>query len=253
MTQQDSKRNSANDISFQRLCEADPVLVDVLPAIDAVPGMNRETILTSGPPMPWQHYTGGQRDAIIGAALFEGIASTIEEADAKFSSGELKVDGCHDYKCIGSLAGVYSASMPVFVVENRSGGNKSFCNMYEGTNPRRLNYGVYDEGVKERLLAVNNVIAPVIGEAVRQAGSVPLKPLMKRALHSEQHLVRRCLCRTESLSQNGQDDDDADERTGRQDDGGQQGQQRHQYQDLNTQCVALPLCHTGGKRQRLLL
>jgi hypothetical protein len=126
-------REAANRAAFERLSGADPVLVDV-----------RETILTSGPPMAWGDYVGGQRDAVIGAALFEGLAETPEEADAKFASGDLKVDGCHDYKCIGSLAGVYSASMPVFVVDNRAGDNRAFCNMYEGTNPRRLNYGVYD-------------------------------------------------------------------------------------------------------------
>ena len=191
MTAGDGKRDTANRESFERLCAADPVLVDVLPAIDVVPGMTRETILTSGPPMAWDDYTGGQRDAIMGAARFEGVADSTEDADAKFSSGELKVDGCHDYKCIGSLAGVYSASMPVFVVDNRAGDNRAFCNMYEGTNPRRLNYGVYDEGVKARLLSVNAVIAPVIGESVRQAGGVPLKPLMKRALHMGDELHSR--------------------------------------------------------------
>jgi hypothetical protein len=191
MTEGDSKRATANREAFQRLCEVDPVLVDVRPAIDVVPGMTRETILTSGPPMPWSDYSGGQRDAVIGAALFEGIADSAEEADAKFSSGDLKVDGCHDYKCVGSLAGVYSASMPVFVVENKAGGNLAFCNMYEGTDPRRLNYGVYDEGVKERLMFVNDVIAPVIGKAVGQAGGIPLKPLMKRALHMGDELHSR--------------------------------------------------------------
>ena len=191
MAGQDSARGTANDLSFRRLCEADPVLVDVRPAIDVVPRLTRETILTSGPTMAWSDYVGGQRDAIIGAALFEGVAATVDEADAKFSAGDLIAEGCHDYQCIGSLAGVYSASMPVFVVENRSGGNTAFCNMYEGTNPRRLNYGVYDDGVKQRLLAVNNVIAPVIGAAVRRSGGVPLKPLMKRALHMGDELHSR--------------------------------------------------------------
>ena len=39
------------------------------------------------------------------------------------------------------MAGVYTASMPVFVVENRPFGNVGFCNFYEGNAPRRLNYG----------------------------------------------------------------------------------------------------------------
>jgi hypothetical protein len=153
--------------------------------------MDKKIILTSGAPMPWSDYTGGQRDAIIGAALFEGVADTPEDAQKKFETGKLNVDGCHDYKCIGSLAGVYSASMPVFVVENKKGGNLAYCNMYEGTNPRRLNYGVYDEGVRQRLIFVKNVISPVISEAVKEAGGIPLKPLMKRALHMGDELHSR--------------------------------------------------------------
>ena len=187
----DGGRETANREAFERLSGADPLLVDVRSAIDVVPGMTRETILTSGPPMPWRDYVGGQRDAVIGGALFEGLAESPEDADAKLASGDLKVDGCHDYRCIGSLAGVYTASMPVFVVDNRAGDNRAFCNMYEGTNPRRLNYGVYDEGVKERLLFVNDVIAPVIGEAVRRAGGIALKPIMKRALHMGDELHSR--------------------------------------------------------------
>ena len=84
--------------------------------------------------------------------------------------------------CVGSLAGIYTASMPAFVVENRAFGNVAFCNIYEGSNPRRLNYGVYDEGVRERLLLVQNEIVPVIAEALRQSGGIPLKPIIKRAL-----------------------------------------------------------------------
>ena len=71
-----------------------------------------------------------------------------------------------EFGCVGSLAGIYTASMPVLVVKNGERGNLAYCNFYEGTNPRRLNYGVYDEGVRERLLHVQDVVAPVIREAV---------------------------------------------------------------------------------------
>jgi hypothetical protein len=81
--------------------------------------------------------------------------------------------------------------MPVFVVVNQAGGNVAFCNMYEGSNPRRLNYGVYDDGVKERLLFVQNEVVPVIAEALREAAGIPLKPIMKRALNMGDELHSR--------------------------------------------------------------
>ena len=184
-------RIAANRTAFERLCGAEPVLVDLGPAIEHLPGMSRDTILTSGPALPFSEYEGGQRDAIIGAAQFEGLAADRKEAVAKLEAGELRVGGCHDCAAVGSLAGVYTASMPVFAVRNEAGGNHGYCNFYEGTNPRRLNYGVYDEGVKERLLFVQDVVSPVIAEAVRRAGGIRLKPLMQRALHMGDELHSR--------------------------------------------------------------
>src|SRR4029078_10046400 len=77
---------------------------------------------------------------------------------------------------------IYTPSMPVFVVENRTTGNVAFCNMYQGSNSRRLNYGVYDEGVQERMRFVQNEVVPIIAQAIRDSGGIPLKPIMKRAL-----------------------------------------------------------------------
>src|SRR5919109_4821886 len=173
----------ANADAVRRMWEADPVLVDVVPAADAVPGMTAETILTSGAPLPWERYFGGQRSGILGGAVFEGLAADAAEAEERVVSGEITIGVCHDYGCTGSLAGIYTASMPVFVVENRAGGNRAFCNLFEGPSPHRLNYGVYNDAVRESLLFLQEVAGPVLGEAVRTAGGIPLKPIIARALH----------------------------------------------------------------------
>ena len=182
MTAPSRSRAQANAEAVQRLCAADPVVVDVQPALEVIPGYSGNLVLTSGAPLPWPEYVGGQRDAIIGGVLFEGLAATREEAIAALDAGEVQVGSCHDYSAVGSLAGIYTASMPVFVVHDRKHGNSAFCNFYEGKDPRRLNYGCYDEGVRERLLHVNNVYAPVIGEAIRRTGGVPLQPLIAKGL-----------------------------------------------------------------------
>jgi hypothetical protein len=174
--------NSANAEAFAKLTAADPWVVDVQPARTAMPGYADNLILTSGAPMSWEDYTGGQREALIGGALFEGLATDRADAIEKFADGTIAIGACHDYGAVGSLAGIYTASMPVFVVENRTHGNVGYCNFYEGKEPRRLNYGCYDEGVHERLLHVNNVLAPAVGEAIRRQGGIQLKPLIARAL-----------------------------------------------------------------------
>ena len=184
-------RTEANELAFEKLTASEPILRDIRPAIEVLPGMTATVILTSGVTMPWGEYTGGQREAIIGGALFEGLAGGREEAIHRLDNGEIRVKGCQDYGCVGSLAGIYTASMPVFVVENRTFGNLGYCNLYEGTNPRRLNYGVYDTGVHERLMFIQEVVAPVIAEALRTSEGIPLKPVMQRALHMGDELHSR--------------------------------------------------------------
>jgi hypothetical protein len=185
-------REQANRLAVERMTDADPVLVDLRPAIDVVPGMTRDTILASGAPMPWDRYTGGQRNAVIGGALFEGLARDAEEADAKLRDGTIALGACHDHACVGSLAGIYTASMPVFVVENRARSNVAFCNSFEGASRKRLNYGVYDDDVRESLLFLQDVAAPVIAEALRATdGGIPLRPIIRRALNMGDELHSR--------------------------------------------------------------
>jgi hypothetical protein len=176
-------RERANALALERLTSADPILVDVRAAGEVVPDLTPNTILTSGPPMSWDEYTGGQRRAVIGGALYEGLARTEEEADAKLHDDTLRVSVCHEHGCVGSVAGIYTASMPVFVVENAAGGNRGFCNFFEGPSRMRLNYGVYNEEVRQGLRFLQDVIAPTVGAAVRQRGGIPLRPIIRRAIH----------------------------------------------------------------------
>jgi len=184
--------DQANRVAAERMTAADPVLVDLRPAIEVVPGMTAETILTSGAPMPWERYTGGQRNAVIGGALFEGLATDPEDADAKLRDGRIVLGACHDHGCVGSLAGIYTASMPVFVVENRAHGNVAFCNSFEGASRKRLNYGVYDADVHASLVFLQDVAAPVLAEALRATdGGIPLRPIIRRALNMGDELHSR--------------------------------------------------------------
>ena len=184
-------REQANQAALARMCSSDPVLTDVAAARDVVPGMTDRTILTSGPAVPFSGYTGGQRAALIYAALYEGLADDAADAEQRMSSGDIIVGACHDHGCVGSVAGVYTASMPVFVVRNEPHGTVGYCNFYEGESRKRLNYGSYDDEVRDQLRRIEQVIAPTIGAAIRQAGAIPLKPIMRRAVHMGDELHSR--------------------------------------------------------------
>jgi len=177
--------------ALQRMCSSEPVLTGVAAARDVVPGMTDRTILTSGPALPFDRYTGGQRAALVYAALYEGLADSEADAERRMTDGDIVIGACHDHGCVGSVAGVFTASMPVFVVRNDVHGTTGYCNFYEGESRKRLNYGSYDEDVRDQLRYIEHVIAPTIGAAVQRAGGIPLKPIMRRAVHMGDELHSR--------------------------------------------------------------
>lgn len=195
------KRTEANDISLNAMLNADPVLIDVVPALDALPGMTRRTILTSGAPLPWSAYEGGQRRAILGAALFEGLADSFEEADARLTDGDILVRPCHDFGCVGSVTGVTSASMPVLVVEDKVSGSRGHCVLYEGGARERLTYGVWNAAVHRQLVWIKDVLGPILSAALRYGGGVRVSPIIRRALGMGDDLHSRNTAATAVLFQ----------------------------------------------------
>jgi hypothetical protein len=182
---------AANDTVVARMFAADPVLERVTSLREAVPSLPENMVLTSGPPSRQEEYRGGQRRAVCYAAVYEGLAQSVEDAEAMLQSGELLIGACQDYGCVGSLAGIYTSSMPVFVVRNRTDGNLAYCNFYEGESRRRLNYGTYDAEVEAGLRFLERVLGPMIAAAVERAGGIDLKPIMRRAVNMGDELHSR--------------------------------------------------------------
>ena len=67
----EQQRQEANQETLDRLNRADPVLIDVRPAGEVIPGMTPTTVLTSGAPLAWTEYRGGQRKSLIYGAVYE--------------------------------------------------------------------------------------------------------------------------------------------------------------------------------------
>ena len=70
----------ANEIAVGRLMSSEPVLIDVKPAYEVLNGLERNTILHSGPPIEFEQMCEPMKGAVYCALLNEGIAKDIEEA-----------------------------------------------------------------------------------------------------------------------------------------------------------------------------
>ena len=109
---------AANDRAVAAMQAAEPRVVGIGRAGDLLPGLDERTLLHAGPPIDWDGMCGPLRGAIIGAAIHEGIAADPEEAARLAGRGGLRFGPCHERGAVGPMAGVVSASMPVWVVEN---------------------------------------------------------------------------------------------------------------------------------------
>ncbi len=173
--------DTANRQAVERLLAARPVLVGVGRALDVIPGMRRNLILHAGPPITWDRMSGPMRGAVIGGLLYEGLARTAEEAEELAGSGEVDFAPCHHHGCAGPMAGVTTASMPVYVVENRAHGNRTFSTLNEGYG-KVLRYGAYAPDVLDRLRWIAEVMAPLLARALEISGGYDMKNHIAQAL-----------------------------------------------------------------------
>ncbi len=173
--------DEANAAAIQRVLGATPVLVGIGRALDVIPGMREDLLLHAGPPIAWDRMSGPVRGAVIGALLYERRARTEDEALALVTAGRIRFDPCHHHAAVGPMAGIVSPSMPVYIVENRTGGTRAYSTLNEGYG-KVLRYGAYSEDVLARLRWIEQTLAPVLGRALELAGGIDLKTLIAQAL-----------------------------------------------------------------------
>ena len=172
----------ANSEATQRMMEARPVLVGLGKALDVIPGMREDLLLHAGPPLTWERASGPMRGAITGALIFEGKAKNEVEAQALVESGQIEFEPCHHHQSVGPMAGVICPTMSVYILENQTHGNNSYSNLNEGYG-KVLRYGAYSEEVLDRLRWMEDVMAPVLGEAIIMSKGIDMRALLAESLH----------------------------------------------------------------------
>jgi hypothetical protein len=172
----------ANQTAVERMMSARPILKGLATARDVIPGLKPNLLLHAGPPIEWARMSGPLRGAVIGALLFEGLAKDEKQAMAMAEKGGVEFAPCHEHGAVGPMAGVTSASMKVYVVENVTHGNKSYSNLNEGYG-KVLRYGAYSEAVLKKLRWMNDVLGPVLADALAASEGLDVRALIAEAMH----------------------------------------------------------------------
>ncbi len=175
--------DQANIAAVERMMSARPILTGVATARDVIPGMKDNLLLHAGPPIEWEQMSGPMRGAVIGGLIFEGMAKDEAVAVSMLKAGEIEFSPCHEHGSVGPMAGVTTASMKVYVVENITHGNKAFSNLNEGYG-KVLRYGAYSQEVIEKLRWMDNVVGPLLADALEAIeNGIDIRALLAESLH----------------------------------------------------------------------
>ena len=181
------KIEAANTEAVRRINEADPVLVDIAPAGEVIPGLKDRMVLHSGPPVDWQRMSGAQRGSMLGTAIFEGWAKDAEEAKKLFESGAIRFEPNHltrlsvpwrvpsPHRCrFGSWR---TEPLPIAPSADRWKPSQQF--------------GDYSDDALQGLRLWRDVWAPALRKGLGQMGGLPLKPIIAKALQMGDELHNR--------------------------------------------------------------
>jgi Protein of unknown function (DUF1116) len=174
----DARFINANAEAARRLTSARPKLLGIATAGEAL-GVGRGEFLHAGPPIDWASASGPLRGALIGAMMYEGLASTFEEAEKLGPS--IALAPCHSRRAVGPMAGVVSSSMPVFVVQDDVNDTTSYSTLNEGLG-KVLRMGAYGPEVIERLRWLQTDLAPLLAETLQRHGPVDLSSILAQAI-----------------------------------------------------------------------
>ena len=178
----DPRRPAANAEAVDRMRAVSAHLVDVVPAREAL-DLGAGDFLHAGPPVTWDRASGPMRGALMGAATLEGLVDDPEQAPPMLGGGsQVSLEPCHHHGAVGPMAGVVSASMWMFVLEDPASGRRTYCSLNEGLG-KVLRYGAYSPDVLDRLRWMSTTLGPLLQKAIRAAGPVDVTAILTQMLH----------------------------------------------------------------------
>jgi hypothetical protein len=192
LAQLDARReliDSANVEAFARLTSGDAFLIDCRPAGEAF-GLPERLVLHAGPPLEWAAMCEPVQAAVLCAMRYEGWASDDDSAARLLARQEVQLAPCHHWSAVGPMTGIITASMPVFVVENRVYGNRAYATINEGLG-KVLRFGANDASVVARLQWLAAEAGPLLGAALRTADGIDLRTIMAQALRMGDEMHQR--------------------------------------------------------------
>jgi hypothetical protein len=160
----------ADRLSFDKSVVAKPVWNDFTTAKEAV-ALAGHVLLHAGPAFssPKTICRPVLNSACV-AAVFEGLASSFEEAEEGVYAGDIRLEPAQNYRVVTPLAAVVSASMPLHQVYDAQRGKARAYAPINGGNAPALRLGIRQQAVLDHIRWLNgplkDVLARGLGEGI---------------------------------------------------------------------------------------
>lgn len=168
--------DAANAEVVRRLDGGVPKLTGIAPAADVLPGLPDRTVLHCGPPLDWDDVCDPLRRSMRAAAVAEGWAGDVSQADQFLAAGDIALRPALQYDTAVPMATAMGPSTPVFIVDNEAGGTRAFSPVNQGPGDTAW-FGRDTDGAVERLGFLRDTAGPMLRQVVDEAGPVDILAL----------------------------------------------------------------------------
>ncbi|MFM8239690.1 MAG: DUF1116 domain-containing protein [Actinomycetota bacterium] len=169
--------DAANAEVLRRLDSGTPMLTGVVPARDAVRVMDEgRVLLHAGPPIEYKRVCDPLRRSMRAAAVAEGWAATVGEAEQLLATGAIRIDAANDHGVVVPMATALGPSMPLWVADNTSGGTVGYSPVSQGPGDVAW-FGRESQGAIDRLVFLREVAQPRLAAILDTVGPVDIMAL----------------------------------------------------------------------------
>ena len=156
----------ADRIAYARMCEVNPVWDGVETAADAL-SLDSNVLLHAGP--PFESATTISMPILNSAcvaAVYEGLASDFDQAEAMIRAGEIRLEPAQDHRSVTPLAAVVSASMPLHRVTDAGDASLQVYAPLNGGMRAPMRLGLRSEAVLEHIRWLNGPWADFLADGL---------------------------------------------------------------------------------------
>ncbi|MGE3285041.1 MAG: DUF1116 domain-containing protein [Pseudonocardia sp.] len=191
--------DAANAEVVRRLDTGVPQLTGVSTVGDAVPGVEGRMLLHCGPPLPYGEHCDPLRRSLRAAAVAEGWATDVAEADALLASGAVTLDAANHHDTVVPMASAIGPSAPVLVVDERESGLRAFAPLNQGPGEVAW-FGRETDAAIARLRLLRDAAGPAVAAIVERTGPVDLLAIAAQGITMGDDLHMRTQAATNLLT-----------------------------------------------------